>query len=117
MEHSQNKSHSLLTFISSFVLGLFLMGLSIFLFTKSNGGSDAASFQSLLNNLLKEDLFKIQILQQLSLFGLPVLFYAIFRRYNFYEINKIESFPNFILILWGIAFAIFAFPVLSFLSN
>jgi membrane protease YdiL (CAAX protease family) len=119
MAHSQNKSHSLLTFISSFVLGLFLMVvlLSIFLVTKSNGEADAASFQLLLNNLLKEDLFKIQILQQLSLFGLPVLFYSIFRRYNFYEINKIESFPNFILILWGIAFAIFAFPVLSFFEQ
>lgn len=119
MEHSQNKSHSLLSFISSFVLGLIFMFilLSIFIVMKSNGASDPASIKLVINNLLQEELFRIQIIQQLSLFGLPPLFYAIFRQFNFYKLYKIESFPSLFTFLWGMGFAISVFPLMSFLEQ
>lgn len=119
MEHSQNKSHSLLSFISSFVLGLIFMFilLSIFIVMKSNGASDPAGIKLVINNLLQEELFRIQIIQQLSLFGLPPLFYAIFRQFNFYKLYKIESFPSLFTFLWGMGFAISVFPLMSFLEQ
>lgn len=119
MEHSQNKSHSLISFISSFVLGLFFMFilLSIFIVMKSGGASDAASLQLALNKLLEEELFRIQIIQQLSLFGLPPLFYAIYKQFNFYKTYKIDSFPSIFTFIWGIGFAISIFPLMSFLEQ
>lgn len=119
MEHSQNRQHSLLSFITSFVLGLLSMFflLSIFIITKSNGAFDAASLQIILNKLLEEELFRIQIIQQLSLFGLPPLFYVIYKKINFYKTYRIDLFPGAIQFLWGMGFAISIFPFISFLEQ
>ncbi len=119
MEHSQNRQHSLLSFITSFILGLLSMFilLSIFIITKSKGAYDASSLQLVLNKLLEDELFRIQIIQQLSLFGLPPLFYVIYKKFNFYKTYRIDSFPGSTQFLWGMGFAISIFPFISFLEQ